>query len=93
MQPVRCCGARWEVEVTARSCGHEGNVVLGRLLRATDPTFLHYRSGALMAERFRHAPGSTPIFDILLSLVASSEDPASGGRHKVFGSRRLWVPP
>lgn len=90
---ARALKRRDEGYYTIGSCGHEGNVVLGRLLRATDPTFLHYRSGALMAERFRHAPGSTPIFDILLSLVASSEDPASGGRHKVFGSRRLWVPP
>ncbi|MCY3001737.1 MAG: thiamine pyrophosphate-dependent enzyme, partial [Planctomycetota bacterium] len=31
--------------------------------------------------------------DTLLSLVASAEDPASGGRHKVWGSRALWVPP
>ena len=90
---ARALKRRDEGYYTIGSCGHEGNVVLGRLLRASDPTFLHYRSGALMAERARHVPGSTPIFDVLLSLVASSEDPVSGGRHKVFGSRRLWVPP
>ncbi len=78
---------------TIGSLGHEGNVALGRCVRATDPTFLHYRSGALMVERARQVPGSTPIFDVLLSLVASSDDPISGGRHKVFGSVPLWVPP
>lgn len=78
---------------TIGSSGHEGNVVLGKLVRATDPSFLHYRSGALMVERARQVPGTTPVFDTLLSLVASAEDPASGGRHKVFGSRELWVPP
>jgi 2-oxoisovalerate dehydrogenase E1 component len=78
---------------TIGSLGHEGNVVLGRLLGPGDPAFLHYRSGALMAERSRHLPGTTPIFDTLLGLLASSEDPVSGGRHKVFGSLALGVPP
>ncbi len=78
---------------TIGSTGHEGNVVLGRLVRASDPAFLHYRSGALMAERARQLPGATPIFDVLLSLVAAKDDPVSGGRHKVFGSVRGFVPP
>lgn len=78
---------------TIGSAGHEGNAVLGRLVRSGDPSFLHYRSGALMVERARQVPGSTPLFDILLGMVAAKDDPASGGRHKVFGSRRLWVPP
>ncbi|NUP97518.1 MAG: MFS transporter, partial [Planctomycetaceae bacterium] len=78
---------------TIGSAGHENNVVLGSLLRATDPCLLHYRSGALMLARSRKLPGGTPVFDTLLSLVASAEDPASGGRHKVWGSRALWVPP
>ena len=29
----------------------------------------------------------------MLSFVASSDDPIAGGRHKVFGSYRLMVPP
>jgi 2-oxoisovalerate dehydrogenase E1 component len=78
---------------TIGSAGHENNAVLGALLRPTDPCFLHYRSGALMQARARHLAGSTPVFDTLLSLTASAEDPASGGRHKVWGSRALWVPP
>ncbi len=34
-----------------------------------------------------------PVRDILLSLVASSEEPISGGRHKVFGNARLGIIP
>ncbi|MGH2456057.1 MAG: thiamine pyrophosphate-dependent enzyme, partial [Candidatus Limnocylindria bacterium] len=78
---------------TIGSAGHEANVVLGAQLRITDPAFLHYRSGALMMARARQLPGSTPAFDALLGIVASSEDPIAQGRHKVWGSRPLWVPP
>lgn len=78
---------------TISSAGHENNAILGALLRPNDPCFLHYRSGGLMQARSRHDTCSTPVFDTLLSLVASAEDPASGGRHKVWGSRKLWVPP
>jgi 2-oxoisovalerate dehydrogenase E1 component len=78
---------------TIGSAGHEKNVVLGAQLRLTDPCFLHYRSGALMMARARQLPGSTPCFDTLLSFCASKEDPISRGRHKVWGSRPLWVPP
>jgi len=78
---------------TISSAGHEQNAVLGSLLRLTDPCFLHYRSGAFMMARARKQPGSTPVFDTLLSLCASSQDPITGGRHKVWGSRELWVPP
>jgi len=41
----------------------------------------------------REPLGESPMFDTLLGLCASSDDPVSGGRHKVWGSRRLWVPP
>lgn len=78
---------------TISSAGHEQNAVVGALLRTTDPCFLHYRSGALMTARARRAGGETPVFDTLLGLVASSDDPTSGGRHKVWGSARTWVPP
>ncbi len=78
---------------TIGSAGHESNAVVGAQLRISDPAFLHYRSGALMMARARQLPGSTPAFDTLLGIVASSEDPISGGRHKVWGSRALWVPP
>jgi 2-oxoisovalerate dehydrogenase E1 component len=78
---------------TIGSAGHEGNAVLGRLTRPTDPAFLHYRSGALMAERSRHMPEVNFIYDTLLSQTASAEDPVSHGRHKVWGSAPMWVLP
>jgi len=78
---------------TIGSAGHENNAVLGAQLRINDPAFLHYRSGGLMMARARQLPGQTPIFDTLLSIVASAEDPIAQGRHKVWGSRALWVPP
>lgn len=78
---------------TIGSSGHEGNVLLGRLARPTDPAFLHYRSGALFVERARASENVDPVVDIALSLAASASDPISGGRHKVFGSVPLWVVP
>ena len=78
---------------TISSAGHELNACVGALLRTDDPCYLHYRSGGLMMARMRRLPGSTPLWDTLLSFSASAEDPASGGRHKVWGSREAWVPP
>ncbi|MCP3920629.1 MAG: MFS transporter [bacterium] len=78
---------------TISSAGHEQNAVLGTQLETTDPCLLHYRSGGLMMARLRKQPGSTPLFDTLLSFCASSDDPTSRGRHKVWGSRDLWTPP
>jgi 2-oxoisovalerate dehydrogenase E1 component len=78
---------------TIGSAGHENNAIVGALLRLDDPSFLHYRSGAFMQARARKLAGSTPVWDTLLSLCASSEDPITGGRHKVWGSRAMWVPP
>ncbi len=87
-----------KVFYTIGSSGHEGNAMVARLTRHTDPAFLHYRSGAFMAERFRKITGTDgkkldPIMDSALSFAASAEDPASGGRHKVWGSKPLWVLP
>ncbi|MHB1544586.1 MAG: transketolase C-terminal domain-containing protein [Gammaproteobacteria bacterium] len=78
---------------TIGSSGHEGNAVLGRLLRLTDPVFLHYRSGALLLERARHDPEVDMLRALLLSLVASEEDPIAQGRHKVLGHPKLSAPP
>jgi 2-oxoisovalerate dehydrogenase E1 component len=92
--------ARNEGYYTICSAGHEGNVALGELTRATDPALLHYRSGAFFLARARKAceqagdgraaPGVT---ELILSLAASSDDPISGGRHKVFGSVPWGIPP
>lgn len=82
-----------KVFYTIGSSGHEGNAMVARLTRHDDPAFLHYRSGAFMAERFRKLPGMDPIMDSALSFAASKDDPISGGRHKVWGSKPLWVLP
>ncbi|MPZ72143.1 MAG: MFS transporter [Nitriliruptorales bacterium] len=78
---------------TISSAGHENNAVVGALLRPTDPAFLHYRSGGFMMARSRQVPGVDAVTDTLLSLLAAAGDPISHGRHKVWGSRQLWVPP
>lgn len=78
---------------TISSAGHEANAALGALLRPDDPCFLHYRSGGLMLARTRRAGEGDAVRDTVLSFCASADDPISGGRHKVWGSRRLWVPP
>ena len=87
-----------KVFYTIGSSGHEGNAMVARLTRHTDPAFLHYRSGGFMAERFRKLPGTDgnkldPVMDSALSFAASKDDPISGGRHKVWGSKPLWVLP
>ena len=78
---------------TIGSSGHEGNAVFGRVFDIDDIAFLHYRSAPFFIERSKKLPGSTPIYDLALSFVASSEDPISGGRHKVIGSKKLNIPP
>jgi 2-oxoisovalerate dehydrogenase E1 component len=85
--------ARNESHYTIGSAGHEGNAVFGKTFRTTDMAFLHYRSGALLIQRAKQLPGQTPLYDMLLSFAASSEDPISAGRHKVMGSVDLMVPP
>jgi 2-oxoisovalerate dehydrogenase E1 component len=86
--------ARNEGFYTIGSSGHEANAAVGFVCRATDPAFLHYRSGGFMMARLAKEPGCDPVYETCLSLAASSEDPVSGGRHKVWGSRReLWVLP
>ncbi|MFO7178240.1 MAG: thiamine pyrophosphate-dependent enzyme [Pseudomonadota bacterium] len=78
---------------TICSAGHEASVVLGRLTRPGDPSLIHYRDGAFFIERARQVPELDAVRAVALSLVASAEDPASGGRHKVFGSAPLGIVP
>ena len=85
--------ARKEGFYTIGSSGHEGNAALALALRATDPAFLHYRDAAFFIQRSRQVPGFDVVRTLLLSFVASSEDPIAGGRHKVLGSKALNVPP
>ena len=78
---------------TISSAGHESNAVVGGRLRGDDPAFLHYRSGGFVMARARQHPGVSPTLDTLLGIVASSDDPIAQGRHKVWGSRTMWIPP
>lgn len=78
---------------TIGSAGHEGNALVARLTRHTDPAFLHYRSGGFVVERARKLPEIDIIYDTVLSQAASADDPIAGGRHKVWGSVPLWVLP
>jgi len=78
---------------TIGSSGHEGMAAVAAALRPDDMAFLHYRDGAFQTMRATQLPGTTPAWDMLLSFAAAREDPISGGRHKVLGSRRLAIPP
>lgn len=80
---------------TIGSSGHEGNAAIAKAFRVSDMAFLHYRSTAFMLQRALMAGENREksIKDHLLALVASKDDPIAGGRHKVFGSKTLFVPP
>lgn len=85
--------ARGEGFYTIGSSGHENNAAVAQALRIDDMAFLHYRSAAFQIHRAKMLPGQTPCWDMLLSFAASAEDPISGGRHKVIGSKPLFIPP
>ncbi|MBT4983876.1 MAG: MFS transporter [Ilumatobacter sp.] len=87
---LQACG---EGFYTIGSSGHEGMAAVAAALRATDMAFLHYRDAAFQIARAAQVPGQDPLGDMLLSFVASSDDPISGGRHKVLGSAVLNIPP
>ena len=78
---------------TIGSSGHEGMAAVAAALRVDDMAFLHYRDAAFQIARAGQVPGQTPVWDMLLSFASSSEDPISGGRHKVLGSKVLNIPP
>jgi 2-oxoisovalerate dehydrogenase E1 component len=78
---------------TIGSCGHEGNVAVAQAMRPTDPALLHYRSGAFFVQRARQMQYANAVFDVLLGMTASRDEPIAGGRHKVFGNAQLNIPP
>ncbi len=78
---------------TIGSSGHEGLAAVAHALRPTDMAFLHYRDAAFQIARADQVPGQTISWDMALSFACSAEDPTSGGRHKVLGSRALMIPP
>jgi 2-oxoisovalerate dehydrogenase E1 component len=85
--------ARGEAFYTIGSSGHEGNAAIAAAFRVGDMAFLHYRDAAFQIERARQAGMTSMMEDMLLSFTASSDDPISGGRHKVLGSKSLFIPP
>ncbi len=78
---------------TIGSSGHEGMAAVAAALKPIDPAFLHYRDAAFQIARAAQVPGQSAAWDMLLSFAASSEDPISGGRHKVLGSKALNIVP
>ncbi len=78
---------------TIGSSGHEGNSAVAAALRPTDPALLHYRSGAFYLARAALVEGREALRDVLLGLVAATDEPISGGRHKVFGRYDLHIIP
>ena len=78
---------------TIGSSGHEGMAAVAHALRPTDIAFLHYRDAAFQIARAEQVPGQQIAWDMLLSFACSREDPTSGGRHKVLGSKALMIPP
>ena len=78
---------------TIGSSGHEGMAAVAAALRPTDMAFLHYRDAAFQIERANQVPGQSILWDMLASFACSTDDPISGGRHKVLGSRALTIPP
>lgn len=78
---------------TIGSSGHEGLAAIAAALRPTDMAFLHYRDAAFQIARAGQVDGQSITWDMLLSFASSSEDPISGGRHKVLGSKALNIPP
>ena len=90
---ARWLRSRGEGFYTIGSSGHESNAAVAAALRSTDPALLHYRSGGFFLQRAKQVEGSDPLRDVLLGVCAVTEDPISGGRHKVFGRRDLNVIP
>ena len=78
---------------TIGASGHEGMAAVAHALRPTDIAFLHYRDAAFQIARAAQVPGQDIARDMLLSFACASDDPISGGRHKVLGSRALMIPP
>ena len=80
---------------TIGSAGHESNALVAAALRPSDPALLHYRSGAFYLARSAQAGRKLEdgVRDILLGMMGAVADPASGGRHKVFGNPDLAVIP
>ena len=90
---ARAMKARGRGYYTIGAAGHEGNVAVAWASQPDDMAFLHYRSGPFFLARAAQVPGPAGAFDVLLGMAASRDEPIAGGRHKVFGSLPLCIPP
>ena len=91
---ARALRAQGKGYYTIGSSGHESNAVVAAALRPTDPALLHYRSGGFFLQRAQQVPSTRdPLRDVLLGIVAATEEPMAGGRHKVFGRKDLNIIP
>ena len=63
---------------TIGGSGHECSAAVAAACRHDDPAYLHYRSGAFFIQRANQIPNTSPLYDILLGLVASSDEPIAG---------------
>ncbi|MFT5584814.1 MAG: 2-oxoisovalerate dehydrogenase E1 component [Cognaticolwellia sp.] len=90
---ARALKAKGQSFYTIGGSGHECNAAVAHATRHTDPAFLHYRSGGFFQHRASQVPGESPLLDVLLGMVGSADEPIAGGRHKVFGSLSLNIPP
>lgn len=90
---ARALKARGLGYYTIGGSGHEGNAAVGGSLEQGDLSFLHYRSGAYFCARAALGPGPSGTFDVLRGMLAAADEPIAGGRHKVFGSVDLGIPP
>jgi len=77
---------------TISSAGHERMALVAAALRSDDPALLHYRDGGFVMTRHRLA-GLDPVEPTVRAFVADEREPASGGRHKVWGSAPAWIIP
>jgi len=89
----RAMQAKGQGFYTIGSSGHEGMASVAAALRPSDMAFLHYRDAAFQIQRATQVPGQSITWDMLMSFACSTQDPISGGRHKVLGSKALNIPP
>ncbi|MCV7193964.1 thiamine pyrophosphate-dependent enzyme [Mycolicibacterium brumae] len=91
---ARALRARGRGYYTIGSAGHESNAVVAAALRADDPALLHYRSGGFFLARAAQRDSERDALrDVLLGMVAATDEPIAGGRHKVWGRHDLAVIP
>ena len=90
---ARAMKARGTGFYTIGASGNEGNVAVAWATQPDDMAFLHYRSGPFFLTRAAQVPGTAGALDVLLGMAASRDEPIAGGRHKVYGSVALNIPP